>query len=80
MFNGVEVLEVTLNGQKVGRLVLTPDHRCLFEYDIQWLNEGFSISPFYLPLRSGVFTAKNDHLTGFSVFLTTAFPTDGDVY
>jgi len=69
MFNGVEVLEVTLNGQKVGRLVLTPDHRCLFEYDIQWLNEGFSISPFYLPLRSGVFTAKNDPFDGlFGVF------------
>ncbi len=69
MFDAVEVLGVTLNGQKVGRLVLTSDHRCLFEYDIQWLNEGFSISPFYLPLRNGVFTAKNDPFDGlFGVF------------
>jgi serine/threonine-protein kinase HipA len=43
--------------------------RCLFEYDPQWIQEGFSISPFYLPLQSGVFTARNEPFNGmFGVF------------
>jgi serine/threonine-protein kinase HipA len=69
MFSSVEVIGVSYNGQKVGRLVLTPDRRCLFEYDTQWINEGFTVSPFYLPLKSGAFTAKTDPFDGlFGVF------------
>lgn len=69
MDKAVELVEVSYEGLKVGRLALTPDGRCLFEYDKNWLEQGFSISPFYLPLQSGVFTSKADPFEGlFGVF------------
>lgn len=69
MFNKVAVLEVMYKTQRVGRLALASDQRCVFEYDAQWINNGFSISPFYLPLKRGVFSAKNDPFNGlFGVF------------
>ncbi len=69
MFKSVEILEVFLEENKVGRLIISPERRCLFEYDQLWLQEGFSISPFYLPLKSGVFNARHDPFNGlFGVF------------
>ena len=64
MFETVTVIEVYLNDQKVGRLAQTPDRRCLFEYDPQWIQKGFSISPFYLPLKNGVFRARTEPFEG----------------
>ena len=62
-------LEVLYHPKKVGRLALAPDGRCVFAYDALWLNNGFSISPFYLPLKSGVFTARAEPFNGlFGVF------------
>ena len=69
MFKPIKVIEVFLGGGKVGRLAYSSERRCLFEYDPQWIQEGFSISPFYLPLQSGVFTARNEPFNGmFGVF------------
>lgn len=50
-------LEVWLHGQKVGWLAMTNDHLCTFEYTGDFLSNGFSISPFELPLQKGVFVA-----------------------
>lgn len=49
---------------------LTPDNRlCAFEYDAEWLSNGFSISPLELPLRLGVFVAKSEPFQGnFGIF------------
>jgi len=58
-----------MENRKVGRLIMSPERRCLFEYDQLWLQEGFSISPFYLPLKAGVFNARLDPFNGlFGVF------------
>lgn len=39
------------------------------EYDGEWLEHGFSISPFSLPLQKGVFISKADPFEGlFGVF------------
>lgn len=55
----IDKLEVKYNGLVVGTLALTSDNRlCVFEYDRQWLVDGFSISPLELPLKSGSFVAK----------------------
>ena len=55
----IEKLTVRFHGAMVGQLSLTPDNRlCTFEYDKQWLVEGFSVSPLELPLRPGIFIAK----------------------
>ncbi|MDL2281499.1 type II toxin-antitoxin system HipA family toxin [Parabacteroides sp. OttesenSCG-928-G06] len=67
--NEVKVVEVYMNGVKVGRIALTPDALCAFEYDPIYLATGESISPFNLPLRQGVFIAKRTPFEGgFGVF------------
>ncbi|MDA3818341.1 MAG: type II toxin-antitoxin system HipA family toxin [Prolixibacteraceae bacterium] len=69
MFKKQTVIEVFYHSQKVGRLALLPDRYCLFEYDNNWLQNGFSISPFYLPLKGGVFNARLTPFNGlFGVF------------
>lgn len=67
--NDVKVIEVFLNGEKTGRIALTPDFLCAFEYDPAYLLSGSSISPFSLPLRQEVFVAKRTPFNGgFGVF------------
>jgi serine/threonine-protein kinase HipA len=64
-----KLVEVYLGNQRTGILALTPDKLCAFEYDKDFLKNGISISPFYLPLRSGLFIAKRDPFRGgFGVF------------
>ena len=67
--NEVKVIEVSMNGAKVGRIALTPDAFCAFEYAPEWLATGVSVSPFHLPLRSEVFVAKRTPFNGgFGVY------------
>ena len=63
-------LTVRYHDRIVGSLSLTPDDKlCAFEYDIQWLADGFSISPLELPLRQGLFIAKPTPFQGdFGIF------------
>lgn len=48
----------------VGTLAMTQDALCAFEYHTEWIRSGFSISPFELPLRQGVFIAKRSPFDG----------------
>jgi len=65
----VDLLEVYLNGSSVGRIALTPEGLCAFEYDTEWLKNGHSLSPFFLPLKPGLMIAKRDLFRGnFGVF------------
>ncbi|MFQ8842756.1 MAG: HipA N-terminal domain-containing protein [Clostridium fessum] len=53
----------------VGTLALTANHKVAFEYDDAWLEEGFSISRFSLPLKKQVFIPNKDYFEGlFGVF------------
>ena len=62
-------LKVSYNDILVGTLAKTPDRVVAFEYDSDWLNNGFSISPFSLPLIKKVFIPKYDPFGGlFGVF------------
>ena len=62
-------LKVFFNDILVGTLAKTPDRVVAFEYDSEWLNNGFSISPFSLPLIKKVFIPKYDPFGGlFGVF------------
>ena len=64
-----KIVEVTLGSRKVGRIALDRDGRALFEYDADWIRNGFSISPFHLPLESRLFTADAKPFDGnFGVF------------
>jgi len=62
-------IKVKLNEQDVGTLAVTTDGLAAFEYTAVFLQNGFSISPFYLPLRPGVFIAHREPFNGlFGVF------------
>ena len=63
-------LEVFLGSEKVGTLARTRDAVVAFEYSESWLNNGFSLSPFSLPLRKQVFVPKFDPFDGlFGAFV-----------
>lgn len=62
-------LKVLYNGRKVGTMALYKNFLAAFEYDKEWLAEGFSISPYSLPLRQQVFMPKAEVFDGlFGVF------------
>lgn len=63
------MIEIFISDSRVGRMALTPGGLCGFEYDVDWIQSGFSISPFYLPLKPGLIMAKRDPFAGnFGVF------------
>lgn len=65
----IEQIAVVYHGRPVGRLALTPEGLCAFEYAAEWLSTGFAISPYELPLRPGVFVAKPHPFEGgFGIF------------
>lgn len=65
----INALEVKLDNQLVGKLSLTQDGLCAFQYHASYMENGVSISPFYLPLKAGVFIAKRQPFDGnFGVF------------
>ena len=67
--NEIKIIEVFMHDRKAGRIALTPDSLCAFEYDPEYLASGVSVSPFHLPLKSEVFIAKRTPFNGgFGVF------------
>ena len=65
----VERVLVCLGEKLVGTLAETANHRVAFEYSPEWLEMGFPISPFSLPLESRVFVPEKLTFDGlFGVF------------
>ena len=58
----VKVIAVFFNDTKIGRIAMTPDALCAFEYDTAYLSSGVSVSPFNLPIKPEVFIAKRPPL------------------
>ena len=54
-----KVLQVLFDDRLVGTLALAANHKVVFRYDDSWLEHGFSISPFSLPLKKQVFVPIN---------------------
>lgn len=62
-------LEVFFRDSLVGTLAETPDHRIAFAYTPEWIDDGFPVSPFSLPVRAGVFVPSGRVFGGlFGVF------------
>ena len=55
----IKALNVYMDESLVGTLAEMKDGRIAFEYSKRWLENGFSISPFSLPLEPGVFVPKS---------------------
>ncbi len=66
----VNKLTVTYRNQIVGHLRIKQENRLsIFQYDAEWLKDGFSISPLDLPLTSEIFIAKPEPFYGnFGIF------------
>lgn len=64
-------IEVYMDGSHVGTLAETR-YRVAFQYSDQWLDRGFSISPFSLPLEKRLFIPEYNPFEGvFGVFSDT---------
>lgn len=62
-------LQVLYDGKIVGTLAMTANHKAAFQYSEEWLEDGFPISPFSLPLKEQVFVPTKDYFDGlFGVF------------
>lgn len=57
-------LEAFIGEKKVGTLATYNGRLVAFEYSDEWLAEGFSISPFSLPMQKKVFIPKIDPFDG----------------
>jgi serine/threonine-protein kinase HipA len=67
--NDVKQLPVFYHDRLVGILAQNKLGLVSFAYDKKWLSDGFSLSPFSLPLTPDVFTPKNKSFGGlFGVF------------
>ena len=65
----VNKLKCIYNDKIVGYLIESKSGKVSFQYDDEWLENGFSISPFSLPLSKEIYTASKDTLGGlFGVF------------
>ena len=62
-------LQVYYDERHVGTLAMTADYKVAFQYCEEWLENGFPISPFSLPLKKQVFVPTKDYFDGlFGVF------------
>lgn len=65
----IDSLKVMYHGQLAGRLTIGTNDTCLFQYDKEWLDTGFSLSPLKLPLKGDLFEADYLPFQGnFGVF------------
>lgn len=49
-----KTLQVMYDEKLVGTLAMASGHKVAFQYSEEWLEDGFSISPFSLPLKNQV--------------------------
>lgn len=65
----IEHLDVFYHERKVGTLASYKKRLAAFAYEQEWLESGFPISPFSLPLEKKVFVPRSDPFDGlFGVF------------
>ena len=75
--NSKKQLDVYIKEKKVGTLAKTKTHLAAFEYSDEWLETGFSLNPFSLPLRKEVFIPrKYDPFDGLFGVFADSLPDD----
>ena len=57
-------LQVYYDERHVGTLAMTADYKVAFQYCEEWLENGFPISPFSLPLKKQVFVPTKVYFDG----------------
>lgn len=65
----VNRIEVFANKKKVGTLAMSKEKEIIFQYDKDWIETGFSLNPFKLPLTDRIFVSSSPYFHGlFGVF------------
>ncbi len=59
-----KVIDVLFGNKIVGTMAMTANNKAAFEYCDEWLENGFAISPFSLPLRKKVYIPSKDYFNG----------------
>lgn len=77
--NRLNKLDIFYHNRPVGTMALYQKRLAAFEYSRDWLADGFSISPFSLPLEKQVFVPQKTLSRVFFAYLQTVCRTDGDV-
>ena len=54
-------LQVFYGERLVGTLAITARRKVAFQYSEEWIENGFPISPFTLPLKKDVFVPTKDY-------------------
>jgi len=67
-------LDVFIREEHVGTLATYQGRLTAFEYSDYWINNGYSISPFSLPLQKKLFIPKNDPFNGISGIFADSLP------
>lgn len=75
-----KTLQVMYDEKLVGTLAMASGHKVAFQYSEEWLEDGFSISPFSLPLKNQVFVPQRIILMAFSEYLRTVCQITGEDY
>ena len=70
----IEKLIVKYNGKTVGYLAELKNGDIAFQYDETWLNNGFSISPFSLPLKNEIFVNNKRYFGGLHGVFNDSLP------
>lgn len=75
-----KVLHVYYGERLVGTMALTESKKAAFEYADEWLADGFSISPFSLPLEKRFLFPQKIIFEVYSACLQTACRMRGGSY
>lgn len=62
-------LQVFYDEKLVGTLAMTADHKAAFQYSEEWIENGFPISPFSLPLKKRFLYRQKIILTDYLEYL-----------
>ena len=71
---GRKKLNVKYNDRTVGTLVHTDGRKIAFQYDDKWIRDGFSISPFSLPLTHEIYPGGKDTFGGLYAVFNDSLP------
>ena len=69
----VNKIDIYYNGRIIGTLARLKN-KYAFEYNEKWIKNGFSISPFSLPLKQGVFVPDDMTFNGFFGVFADSLP------
>ena len=72
----IKRIDVVANKVKVGTLAISNDGVVAFQYTDDWIEKGFSINPFKLPLSKQVYYANSPYFMGLFGVFADSLPDD----